>query len=189
MNHTVRGTIRRSVLHSGIQGEQAMRIAGFEAAAAINRRSGRFGVSPAMLLFGQRTKLYGEMCENGVASVVHPEVLDPASALARRLKIRMACKQALERHHARELIRRSVAARTRPVKEVEVGQRVVFYRHYSTPAAVRKQSARGSFLGPGLVIGRQNKNAWVSYAGRCYLVSLWSAFAPCRPTTTHRCAQ
>ena len=69
-----------------------MRIAGFEAAAAINHRPGPVGVSPAMMLFGQRTKLYGEMYEDGVASVVHPEAQDPATALSRRLKIRLACK-------------------------------------------------------------------------------------------------
>ena len=125
-----------------------------------------------MMLFGQRTKLYGEMYEDGVASVVHPEAQDPATALSRRLKIRLACKQVLERHHARDLLRRSVAARTRPVKEVEIGQRVMFYRHYSTSVAVKKQSARGSFMGPGIILGRQNKNVWVSYAGRCYLVCL-----------------
>ena len=170
MNATVRGTIRRSAVHSGLQGDEDMRIAGFEAAAAINHRPVPVGVSPA--LFGQRTKLPGEMYEDGVASVVHPEAQDPATALSRRLKIRLACKQALERHHALDLLRRSVGARTRPVKEVEIGQRVMLFRHYSTSVAVKKQSARGSFLGPGIIIGRQNKNVWVSYAGRCYVVCL-----------------
>ncbi len=48
----------------------------------------------------------------------------------------------------------------------------MFYRQYSTPAAIKNQSARGSFRGPGKVIGLQSKNVRVSYDGRCYLVSL-----------------
>ena len=97
MNTTVLGTVGRCVDHSG--------------------------VSPAMMLFGQRTKLYGEMYEDSVVSGVHSEAQGPATALSQKLKIRFECEQALRRHHACDLLRRAVAARTRPVKEVKIGQR------------------------------------------------------------------
>jgi hypothetical protein len=52
-NATVRGVIRRSVLHSGVRGAKEMRLLGFEAASAINHRPGPSGVSASLMLFGE----------------------------------------------------------------------------------------------------------------------------------------
>ncbi len=120
MNATVRGTAGRSDVHVGLQGVEDMRLAGIEAASAISHRPGASGASPALLLFGQCAKLFREMYEDGVPAAAHPEADDPSTALARRFRIRLACKQALARYHARDLLRRSVSARARPVKEVEM---------------------------------------------------------------------
>ena len=71
-------------------------------------------------------KLYGELYAHGEPVGHHPEADDPASVLARRFKIRTAAKQAVERHQARELVRKSVSARSRVVASVAVGE-VVFF--------------------------------------------------------------
>ncbi len=113
---------------------------------------------PVLMPFGQRIQSLREMYADGVPAARHPETDDLATALARRVRIRLACRQALERHHAEDLMRRSAAARTRPVKYVEIGQRLTFYRQYSMPGAIKKPAARGSLVGPGIVIGLQNKN-------------------------------
>ena len=83
----------------------------------------------------------------------------------------MSAKQALERHHAKELLRRAVSARSRVLEEIRVGEIIFFYRDYPTGKAQKAQCARGKFLGPALVIGHQGGNVWAAYAGRCYLVA------------------
>ena len=46
-----------------------------------------------------------------------------------------------------------------------------FYRNYPNVKSQKLQAQRGCWLGPGVVIGHQAGNIWVSYAGRCYLVA------------------
>ena len=60
----------------------------------------------SIMLFGQRLKLYGEMYALGEPVGHHPDGDDPGLVLARRCKIRTVAKQAVERYHARELVRR-----------------------------------------------------------------------------------
>ena len=53
---------------------------------------------------------------------------DSASHMGRRLQIRSATRQAAEAHLAKELVRKSVSARTRIVENTAVGEIVFFYR-------------------------------------------------------------
>ncbi len=161
--------VRKSVLHSGVRGTE-MKIAGIEAAASLNQRPGPTGVSPAMMLFGQRLKLYGELYANGEPTT-HPEGGDTSTVLGRRLQIRNSVRQATEAHYAKELVRKAVSSRTRQVSNTSVGEFVYFYRRYPSQKAVKLQAQRGCYLGPGVIIGTQGQNCWVSYAGRCYLVA------------------
>ena len=141
LNQTVRAVITKCVLHRGLKGVSDMTAAGTEAASAINARPGPSGVSPAMMLFGQRLKLYGDLYAGGEPVGHHPDANDPSSALARRLKIRVIAKQAMGTHHARELLRRAVSARSRVLEGIRVGEIIFFYRDYPTGKR-RKPSAR-----------------------------------------------
>ena len=96
----VKAIIRKTVIFMGLKGRQDMLVAGIEAATAVNQRPGPTGVSPAMLLFGQKMKLYGELYVNGETAGHHPDGDDPNSYLARRFKIRMNSRQVAERWHA-----------------------------------------------------------------------------------------
>ena len=91
--------------------------------------------------------------------------------MARRLQIRTTAKQAIEKYHARELFKRAVSARTRVLENVGVGDVVFFYRDYPSAKAQKLQAQRGRYIGPGLVIGHQGGNIWISFSGRCYLVA------------------
>ena len=84
-----------------------------------------------MLLFGQRLKLYGELYAQGEPVGHHPDVDDPSSYLARRFKIRTSVQQAIVRHHAKDLVRKSVSARTRKVETVAAGDVVCFLQSLS----------------------------------------------------------
>lgn len=106
--------------------------------------------SAAMMLFGQRMKLHGGLCNHGGEARPSADADDPSSLVVRRLKIRVAAQLALERYHAKDVVRRSAAARTRTVQGVAVGQSVFFYRDYATTAAQRAQAAWRCYLGPKL---------------------------------------
>ena len=143
------------MLHLGLKGAQDMKTAGVEAATALNQRPGASGISAAMMLFGQRLKLYGELYANG--EPVHHLDEGPGTTVYQRLLIRNTSKQALEAECAREMVRKSVAARTRLVEKKDVGELVFFYRCYPGVKARKAQAQRGCFLGPGIVIGFQGK--------------------------------
>ena len=52
-----------------------------------------------------------------------------------------------------------------------MGDMVLFYRDVLTPGGLKQSARIGRWLGPGLVIGHQGGNVWISFAGRCYLVA------------------
>ena len=166
---SIKMIIKKTVLQVGIV-EQEMRIAGIEAATALNQRPGPNGVSAGMMLFGQKMKLYGELYANG-EPLTHPEALNASSELGRRLQIRSITRQAAEEHHAKEMLRKTVAARTRLVENISVGEIVFFYRKYPSSKAQKLQAQRGCYLGPAVIIGKQGQNHWIAFAGRCYLVA------------------
>ena len=168
---SLKSIIKKTVLHLGLSGQFDMKMAGVEAAASLNQRPGPSGVSPGMMLFGQRLKLYGELYKDGEPAYHHLDGNDASTELGRRLQIRCSARQATEAHYAKEMVRKTVAARTRHVEKVDVGELVFFYRCYPSVKAQKLQAQRGCYLGPGVVIGHQKANAWVSYAGRCYLVA------------------
>ena len=163
--------VRKVILNRGLTTADEMRTAGHEIAAILNQRPGPHGVSAGMMLFGQRTKLYGEIYKDGEPHMHHLSGADASSELGRRLQIRNTARQAAEVHFAKEMVRKTVAARTRHVEKTSVGEMVFFYRNYPQKKAQQLQAQRGCYLGPGVVIGFQGKNVWISYAGRCYLVA------------------
>ena len=125
-----------------------------------------------MALFGQRLKLHGELYVDGEPVGAHPDANGFISTLARWVVIQKTSRQAFEKWHAKELLRHAVTARSRVFNNVSVGGLVFFYRNYLSPNARKMQAQRSRYLGPGLVIGQQGGNVWVSYAGRCYLRAL-----------------
>ena len=116
--------MKKTVLHQGITGEE-MRIAGIEAATALNQQPGPTGVSAAMMLFGQRMKLYGEIYANGEPTT-HPDGADTSTELGRRLQIRNTTRQASEAYHAKELVRKAASARTRLLRTPQLGRLCTF---------------------------------------------------------------
>ena len=166
---TFKESLQKAVLHVGVKGEKEAKTAGIEVVSAINQRPGQHGVSAAMMLFGQKLKLYGEIYADG--EPYHHIDSAPGSELARRFLIRSAATQSVEHHHSKEAVRLAAAARTRVIKKVDTGEYVFFYRNYPSKAAIRLQSQRGYWLGPAIVIGEQGHNYWLSFAGRCYIVA------------------
>jgi len=153
----VKDTLRALILHQGLKEDQDLLAAGLEAAYAYNQRPSASGFSPAQRLFGTRPRAFGELFQSGEHQGWHPDALDAGSDLARRLELRREAQEMVARHDHAQLVARSLAARSRVVQDVTVGQRVYFYRK-QTPAQRRSDpggvAARGEFLGPAIVIGK-----------------------------------
>ena len=98
-----------------------------------------------MMLFGRRTKLYVEMFDDNGEGYHHLD-MTPEAGLGRRLAIRCSAKQSSEHYFAKEMVRRTVAARTRLVKQTTQGELVFFYRTYKTPKARKLEAQRGCYL-------------------------------------------
>ena len=92
------------------------------------------------MLFGQRMKLYGEIYKDGEPQYHHLEGNDSSTELGRRLQIRCAARQAAEVHFAKEIVRKTVAARARTLEKTDVGEIVFFYRNYHSPKAQQLQA-------------------------------------------------
>ena len=114
-----------------------------------------------MILFDQKLKLYGELYQDGKPAMHHLGGNDASSELGRRLQIKCSARQATEAQFAKEMVQKTVAARTRHVERVEVGLLVAFYRCYPGTKDQKLQAQRGCYLGPGVVIGHQKNNTWV----------------------------
>ena len=71
--------VRKTVMHRSGQSHE-MKMIGMEAVAAMNQRPGPTGVSPSMMLFGQRLEVYGELYANGEATA-HPDAADHVTQL------------------------------------------------------------------------------------------------------------
>lgn len=71
------------------------------------------------------------------------------------------------KYQAEQTVARAVAARSRPMRLSEPGQRVFFYRKYPKQQVTR--ALFGSYVGPGTVIGlHSTSSVWVQFGGRCY---------------------
>ena len=80
---SLQSIVRKTVMHRHGQPHE-MKIIGLEAVSALNQRPGPTGVSPSMMLFGQRMKLYGELYANGEPTA-HPDAADDSYPIAQAL--------------------------------------------------------------------------------------------------------
>ena len=127
---------------------------GFEVASSLNHHPNETGVSPATLLFGQRVKLYGEVWHNGKPTTYHPDIAVEGSQLERRMNTRTIAQQMTTRFHAKELVKKAVSARSRPIKQLVVGERYFFFR----VDPKKKPGKDGEYLGPAVCFGKQGQN-------------------------------
>eukprot|EP00971_Amphidinium_carterae_P041132 807786-Amphidinium_carterae.1 len=112
---SVKEIIKKSVSHCQAKGQEEMDALMREAGQALNRKPNYTGYSPSMLVFGTHLRLYGEL-HSPAGPLIHLEGTEDTQLL-RRLKLRETVNQAVERVHAKDLVRRAVAAKTRHVLE------------------------------------------------------------------------
>ncbi|CAE7388702.1 RE2, partial [Symbiodinium sp. KB8] len=131
--------------------------------SAKNNLRRKCGWAPSQIVFGKLPRddedLKGEVEDGGGGSILR----SPDEAQHRREIIRNAARIAFYKTRTEEKIRRGLSQRARiKPRDLENGATVFFWRK---PASKKY----GIWKGPGVVIGRQHENYWISHGGRCYL--------------------
>ena len=132
--------------------------------AAMNTLRRDAGFSPAQAVWGRNPKLPDEVHNNPHDEQVE-HIITADRARAREHTIRIAAKEAYFRCQNDARLRKGLLQRSRVAgPELQTGCHVFFYRK-------PKNNKNWSWHGPGVIIGREGPNAWVSFAGRCHLVA------------------
>ena len=122
------------------------------------------GFSPAQMVFGRNPKTLEELPDIGREDEV--TITSPDLRRQRETAIRAGAKAAFFRAQADGKLRRALLQRSRVSQdEVAVGDMVCF---------LRKPKDRKEYVwkGPGVVIGQEGGNFWVSQGGRCHLCAV-----------------
>ena len=167
-NQTIKRMLESTIRHSQVVGEEDMKRCAREAVQAKNELVREHGWSPNILVFGREPRAFGEILSQGNPVAYHPNAGTGGSEVARRVKYRFHARLAFLRSQVRDMMGRTLEQRTRKLVQPQQGQLVFFWREARHR---RKQNPCSNWVGPGFVVGVQGTNAWVSCAGRCFLVA------------------
>ena len=132
--------------------------------SAMNTLRRDAGFSPAQAVWGRNPRLPEEPHNTGQDEHVE-HIITHDRMRAREHSIRTAAKEAYFRCQNDARIRKGLLQRSRVAgPELHVGAHVFFYRK-------PKNNKNWLWHGPGVVIGKEGPNSWVSFAGRCHLVA------------------
>ncbi|CAE7709388.1 FTSH1, partial [Symbiodinium sp. KB8] len=122
------------------------------------------GFSPSQAVWGRDPKLPEEI--HGSYQDDHVEhIMSHDRQRAREHTIRIAAKEAYFRCQNDARLRKGLLQRSRVGgPELHVGAHVFFYRK-------PKNNKNWVWHGPGVVIGEEGPNFWISFSGRCHLVA------------------
>ncbi|CAE7480578.1 GIP [Symbiodinium sp. CCMP2592] len=147
---------------SVVASEAAMAATVINSAMNSLRRSS--GTSPAQAVWGREPRLPEDLTHQAEAD--HFEsVLSRDRLRAREFALRMSARTAYYKCQGDTTLRRALNHRSRVAgPELAVGDHVFIYRK-------PKSQKFWEWYGPGVVIGKEGPNWWVSYSGRCHLTA------------------
>ena len=166
-NQIVKDMLMATIRQTQTKGREAMRKLSREVAHAKNCLVREHGWSPVALVFGREPRVFGEMYEQGGPKAYHPEVGNPSSDVAERMRYRYHARLEFIRAQARQMLMQTAHQRTRRITNPSIGQLVFFWRAERS----NKRDSQSRWVGPGYIVGLQGNNAWVSCGGRCFLVA------------------
>ncbi|OLP76028.1 T-complex protein 1 subunit eta, partial [Symbiodinium microadriaticum] len=166
-NQTIKDMLHKTIRHTQVKGREDMRKMGREVAWAKNSLVREHGWSPVALVFGREPRVFGELHSGGNPASYHPSVGDPGSDVAVRMRFRYHAKLEFVKSQARQMLLRTAHNRTRRLPIPRIGQLVFFWRAENS----KKRASQSKWVGPGYVVGIQDRNAWVTCGGRCFLVA------------------
>ena len=150
------------VVHELTITEEEIDIAVPLVSAAKNDLRRRCGYSPTQWIFGRAPRLPEDLRDPDSGEKVTWDVSTEAR-FQRQSIIRASARVAFHNSQTDSRLRKSLLQRARTVsRKLEVGESVHFWHQ-------RKDRRRGQWEGPGLVVGTENGNYWISRGGRCRL--------------------
>ncbi|CAE7293046.1 RE1 [Symbiodinium sp. CCMP2592] len=147
---------------SVVASEAAMTATVINSAMNSLRRSS--GMSPAQAVWGREPRLPEDLAHHAEAD--HFEsVLSRDRLRAREFALRMSARTAYYKCQSDTTLRRALNHRSRVAgPELNIGDHVYIYRK-------PKSQKFWEWYGPGVVIGKEGPNWWISYSGRCHLTA------------------
>ena len=116
-----------------------------------------YGYSPSQWVFGGEPRT-GDPSLDGDEDDLQPLTATPTTEWVRRQEIRVAARRALQ---GRPRVQRG---------DFQTGDWVYVYRKTKVAGgAARARQDAGEWIGPGVLVGQEGDNFWVSRGGRCML--------------------
>ena len=159
--------MEKTIRQVQVQGRDSIRVLAREVGWAKNSPVREHGWSPVALVFGREPRIFGELVQNGNPVSYHLQVGDGEGEVAERMRFRYHAKLEFIKSQERSMLLKTVQQRTRRVSNPSIGQLVFFWRKERS----KTRTSQSRWVGPGYVVGLQDRNAWVTCGGRCFLVA------------------
>ena len=139
-------------------------------AQAKNYLRRRHGYSPAQWLFGVAPRLGVGILDDEEENTERQSLIPTQDQWTRKNEVRRTATKTYI-HQASESPQRAIHGRPRVQHgDFTQGQYVYLYRTSKVAGrGVRKRQQVGEWIGPGVIVGQEGKNFWVSRGGRCLL--------------------
>ena len=132
------------------------------ASAAKNDLRRRCGYSPSQWVFGRGARLPEDLRDPDSGEKVTWDVTSEAR-FQRQSLIRASARVAFHKSQVDSRLRKALLQRARTTsRQLETGESVHFWHQ-------RKDRRRGQWEGPGVIVGTEGNNYWISRGGRCRL--------------------
>ncbi|CAE7680753.1 GIP [Symbiodinium microadriaticum] len=159
--------ILQKIIDEHSVGETDIDLAVTAANQAKNELRRRHGYSPCQAVFGKDPR-HPEDLMSGNDDQHVLELMTADRRRQREVALRTAARIAFYRSQVDVKLRKSLIQRARVKKgSYSIGEMVCFYRLGKSGTT----SKRGQWRGPGLILGNDGGNWWISYGGRCHLVA------------------
>ena len=136
---------------------------------AKNQLRNRSGYSPRQWAFGSNGRQASDLFEMDETQMETLDLASPDSKFTRTQVLRVGAKAAFYACQSKEAVQRAMNHKPRVDKsDFEVGDLVYAYRQMRQGKGKKPKS---SWFGPGVVIGREGSNFWLSRGGRCILAA------------------
>ena len=128
------------------------------------------GYSPSQWVFGGEPRT-GDPSLDGDEDDLQPLTTTPTTEWVRRQEIRVSARKAFVVTQAEDTMKRALQGRPRVQHgDFHTGDWVYVYRKTKVPGgAARQRQDAGEWIGPGVLVGQEGDNFWVSRGGRCML--------------------
>jgi hypothetical protein len=143
-----------------------------EACAAVsdakNSLRNRSGFSPRQWVFGSNGRQVGDLFDGSDDTASFPAG-SPDAKFARAQVVRTGARAAFFQCQTKDALQRAIHHKPRQQPEhYEVGDMVYIYREYRQGKGKKPSAA---WMGPAVVIGKQDPNYWLARGGRCLLAA------------------